>query len=386
MSVATVPSMSPPSSVDEIPTSSPPVGPAAYTKKNFNGPCFVKVLVNNIVAGSIIGKSGSVIHQIESDTGSSLKLSPGNCYFPGTTDRLVVISGKQEQINSALLVIVDKLRDAPTGYGGNPEVFDASIPRPGSLQLRLVVPKSCVSAVIGRGGQQIKQMQELTNAKIQISNREGGLNERILTISGTFEALQRAAIAVAATIQSDPNLKDHMYVVYTPNNTPALAQGPVTNPYVHNFGPTQQYIQQQPQQQQQQQAYVHNIAAPPPSSNPELLNHACEIVLQIPDASVGPVIGKNGVCLGEIIFSSGARIRISPKGEMVEGTQDRRCVIRGSVAAVHAAHIMLLQRLEAVEAQTRQNQSFVPGVGLDSAGGVVGSGYVNTRGEVELGY
>eukprot|EP00922_Rhytidocystis_sp_ex-Travisia-forbesii_P054986 GHVS01081447.1.p1 GENE.GHVS01081447.1~~GHVS01081447.1.p1 ORF type:complete len:379 (+),score=74.34 GHVS01081447.1:254-1390(+) len=378
--------MSPPDETAAVSSSSP--SSSTYQKKNFNGPCFVKVLVNNVVAGSIIGKSGSVIHHIESETGSSLKLSPGNCYFPGTTDRLVVISGKQEQVNNALLIIVDKLRDAPTGgYGG--ETYEQPAPQRigGPLQLRLVVPKSCVSAVIGRGGQQIKQMQELTNAKIQISNREGGLNERILTISGPFEALQRAAIAVSATIQSDPNLKDHMYVVYTPTNTPALAQGPVPNPYSHNFQPTPP-----PYMQQQQQPYVHNLSAPPPSSgNPELLNHACEIVLQIPDASVGPVIGKNGVCLGEIIFSTGARIRISPKGEMVEGTQDRRCVIRGSVAAVHAAHIMLLQRLEAVEAQNRQNQGFVPqggggGMMEVGGGGVVGSGYANARGEMEIGY
>eukprot|EP00921_Rhytidocystis_pertsovi_P021272 GHVQ01033959.1.p1 GENE.GHVQ01033959.1~~GHVQ01033959.1.p1 ORF type:complete len:452 (+),score=81.89 GHVQ01033959.1:720-2075(+) len=427
-----------------------------YAKKTFNGPCFVKLLVNNILAGSIIGKGGSVIGQIEHETGSCLKLSPANCYFPLTQDRIVVVSGKQEQINNAILIILDKLKDSPAlqgvaaaaaaaaQYGGAADPYgmggvtgvEGGAQRP-SMQLRMVVPKSCVSAVIGKGGAQIKQMQEATGARIQISNREEGLNERILTISGNFAALQRAALSVAATIQADPNLKDHLYVVYTPaassgfmaagggyggqygQPSPYGAQGysSFASPYYsqggagpssygggrggggsHSYrgsssgsaagggtsvngmsasisgggsgggmggvsGSSAYAYGASPYMSAGGAAVMHagggmGGGSQMPSGNPsDLMNQNCEIVMQIADACVGPLIGKNGACLGDIIYSSGAKVRISPKGELVEGTQDRQCRIRGSLASVHTAHIMLLQRLEAVEEQRRQMEA-----------------------------
>lgn len=372
--------------------------PSPYPKKNFSGPCFLKICVNNVLAGSIIGKNGSVIHGMEGETGCAMKLSPSQCFFPNTQERLVVISGKQEQLNRALLAIIEKLRESPS------YMEDCKFIEPGrspTFMLKFVVPKSAVSAVIGKGGAQIKQLQEVTGAKIQASNREEGLNERIISISGSSEALQRAALAVATTIQSDPNLKDHLYVVYTPNNTPALAAGPMygSGPYgspsyiqpspggmfppaMGSFGPSpyravndgmvppssppvnmsRQYSMQSTSRPYQGRASFANTAPPPYSggglnsmgggtTNIDVMNQDCEIVLHMPDSYVGAVIGKNGVCLSDIIYASGAKIRLSAKGELVEGTQNRRCVVKGTVTAVHHAHIMLLQRMEVVEAQ-----------------------------------
>ena len=41
------------------------------------GPCWIKILVADRVAGSIIGKAGKVITEIEHSTGCIMKLSPG---------------------------------------------------------------------------------------------------------------------------------------------------------------------------------------------------------------------------------------------------------------------------------------------------------------------
>ena len=41
------------------------------------GPCWIKILVADRVAGSIIGKGGKVITDIENSTGCIMKLSPG---------------------------------------------------------------------------------------------------------------------------------------------------------------------------------------------------------------------------------------------------------------------------------------------------------------------
>ena len=41
------------------------------------GPCWIKILVADRVAGSVIGKGGKVITEIEHSTGCIMKLSPG---------------------------------------------------------------------------------------------------------------------------------------------------------------------------------------------------------------------------------------------------------------------------------------------------------------------
>ena len=43
------------------------------------GPCWLKILVADRVAGSIIGKGGKVITDIETSSGCIMKLSPGTC-------------------------------------------------------------------------------------------------------------------------------------------------------------------------------------------------------------------------------------------------------------------------------------------------------------------
>ena len=46
------------------------------------GPCWIKILVADRVAGSVIGKGGKVITDIENSTGCIMKLSPGTFRSP----------------------------------------------------------------------------------------------------------------------------------------------------------------------------------------------------------------------------------------------------------------------------------------------------------------
>ena len=210
------------------------------------------------------------------------------------------------------------------------------------ITLRVVAPKTAVAAIIGKGGQQIKELQETTNAKIQVSNREEGLVERIITVSGHLEDVRAAAFAVAASLQRDLNLKSQMYVVYkniSPiNGALSLCYGQplgLAVPYPSLAIPQAQLQQQQQQQLQQQQQQQQEL----------LMSQPCEIFLHVPEGVVGAVIGRNGKCVADIIKQSGARIQISQKGVYAPGTNNRKVTIAGGVAAVHRAHILLLQRV-----------------------------------------
>ncbi|CRH03984.1 RNA-binding protein Nova-1, putative [Plasmodium relictum] len=312
--------------------------------------CFVKMLVNNLVAGSVIGKNGSIITSIENKTGCNLKLSPTNSYFPNTQERVLVLCGKQEQINSALLIILDKIRQITSNHFHDKQNPNTT-PK---YTCRIVVPKSAVSAIIGKGGQQIKQLQDSTGSKIQISSREDGLNERIITIIGTFESISDTALKVANSIQSDPNLKDLLNVIYNKEsnyNSRALTHSFINQLHLNGYVIPQQYGVFQ-HDQYMDVSMMNSLMR----HSRDLFNLPCEISIQIPDEFIGSVIGKNGSRLTNIMNSTGAQIRISRKGELIPGTTDRKVRIMGTVAAVHAAHVLLLQRLESVYMQIRTMQ------------------------------
>lgn len=352
-------------------------------RNQFKGPCYLKMLVNNLVAGSIIGKNGSIITSIEQQTGCTLKLSPSNCYFPKTTERVVVMSGKLEEINNAVLIILDKAKEIASQYAYDPHVGHQL----SKLSCKLVVPKSAVSGIIGKEGQQVKELQASTLARIHISVREEGLNERTVTISGTPSAMQNAALRIIQAIQNSPNLKDHMYVVYNKHlNSIASSGGNDTGgikvvgnvPLNNAIGGMRaagsgggangapigvlyhQYLGEGASGYNSSVLQYAGTAGMNPIVHPvygglgvtgaqhqydTIYNTHCEITVQIPDNCVGGIIGKNGGCLTDIIHATGARIQVSPKGDLIPDTNNRKVVISGGVLQVHQAHIMLLQRL-----------------------------------------
>ncbi|XP_026192407.1 protein BTR1 [Cyclospora cayetanensis] len=338
-------------------------GSAPPKRVAFQGPCYLKLLVSNIVAGAVIGKSGSVIAQIEQQTGCALKLSPANMYYPGTEERILIMSGEQEALNDAVIVVLEKIHEMMQLQQQQQLLTDSSkkdtyepavspsLP-PVKVMLRIVAPKSAVAAIIGKGGQQIKELQEATNARVQVSNREEGLVERLITVSGHLEEAKAAALAIAACLQNDPNLKSHMYVVYKAAG--ASFGAPLSLPY---GGPSAGYGG----------PYGTYTAGTP---GPDILSQQCEIYLHVPEAVIGAVIGKSGRCVSEIMKQTGARVQISHKGDFVPGTTDRKIVVSGSVAAVHNAHVLLLQRVhtsqEAASQANGLNSSSNSGVDVHS--------------------
>ncbi|CBZ55836.1 HnRNP-E2 protein, related [Neospora caninum Liverpool] len=344
------------------------------TKRSaFQGPCYLKMIVNNVAAGAIIGKNGVAIAAMEQQTGCALKLSPLNAFYPGTQDRVLVMSGEQEQVNNALVLILGKIKEtvtsqfgAGTQTGTQPgsngagngsaecvgrDPFGSNDASQHKITCRLAVPRSAVSTIIGKGGQQIRELQDTTGARVQVSCREEGLAERMITITGLLEQVRAAALGIASCIQSDPYLRDHMHVVYKPGapggpgnpgvpgglGAPLGGAGYCVVPNVYGNAPYGGG------------GHLYGHGAAGHAAATDALSLQCEISLQVPDQSIGAVIGRNGACVTEVINATGARIQISQKGDLVPGTNDRKIVLSGTVGAVHSAHLLLLQRIHAVQ-------------------------------------
>ncbi|EWM23909.1 neuro-oncological ventral antigen 2 [Nannochloropsis gaditana] len=72
-------------------------------------PSAVKLLVSAGLAGCLLGKGGGTINVLQEETGARIKLSQNQDYFPGTQDRVVLISGEAETCVTATLRVIKHL-------------------------------------------------------------------------------------------------------------------------------------------------------------------------------------------------------------------------------------------------------------------------------------
>ena len=160
----------------------------------------LKMLVSNNVAGSIIGRSGQSISELQAQSSSRIKLSQAGDFYPGTSDRVCLIQGDQAQVKSAIKLIIkridelqrqaeqrgqqqrqqeenddeDHFTDAPPTEDDNGEDGDDDETLSSrSFIIRILVPTPACGMIIGRGGSNIKNMAELSGvASIRLSPKE----------------------------------------------------------------------------------------------------------------------------------------------------------------------------------------------------------------------
>ncbi|KAF4674395.1 Poly [ADP-ribose] polymerase 2 [Perkinsus chesapeaki] len=187
--------------------------------------CFCKLLITHKQAGAIIGKNGAEIAAMEKAAHVTAKVSPGGSYFPGTTDRIMVLSGKGHSIRAALHEVVNKFdycnqvaqaqEDAKSTFLGATNVV--SRPRPLPMVLRMVVPNSSVGTLMGKQGRDIRQLAITCGVHIQISPRLTGVLERVVNITGASHQCMLAGCSIVEVIRHNPHVIEHSNVlIYTP--------------------------------------------------------------------------------------------------------------------------------------------------------------------------
>eukprot|EP00047_Mylnosiga_fluctuans_P016926 m.57465 g.57465 ORF g.57465 m.57465 type:complete len:176 (+) comp6836_c0_seq3:41-568(+) len=139
-------------------------------KRSSLGGCALKILVPNQSAGTIIGKAGLTINQIQTESGSRVKLSQNREFFPGTTDRVVLVQGNLESTIIGVHLVLERALNNPEQQPPDPP----ETPR----QMKLSIPSNSAGSVIGRGGEVIKTIQTQTGARVQLAHKV-----RLLTCS-----------------------------------------------------------------------------------------------------------------------------------------------------------------------------------------------------------
>ncbi|KAG2723405.1 hypothetical protein I3760_02G169400 [Carya illinoinensis] len=189
----------------EAPRKRSPPPPKSPTSDSMEKPTYIRFLVSNAAAGSVIGKGGSTITDFQSQSGARIQLSRNQEFFPGTTDRIIMISGTMNDILKAVELILAKFLSEIHAEGG-----DDVDPR---SKVRLIVPNSSCGGIIGKGGSTIKSFIEDSQAGIKISpldNNYYGLNDRLLTLTGNLDEQMRAIDLIISKLAEDPHYSQSM--------------------------------------------------------------------------------------------------------------------------------------------------------------------------------
>ncbi|EDO35692.1 predicted protein [Nematostella vectensis] len=348
-----------------------------YKRSNF-GPAkspILKILVPNYAAGSIIGKGGQNIAQVQQTTGARIKLSPNNQYYPGTQERIGLIMGEVENIVQMLDFVIDKIRQEPQGIKASMSI---SFDRERAKQMKIIVPNSTAGMIIGKAGSAIKSISEQTGARIQISQKdaESVAGERIVCVGGSQEQVTAACVIITSKVQEDPEHALNNNIMYSGLTTSraghtngqlagsAFSSGlpfsalsglsalGLTNTATAQNTTTSATNHILAQAALMSGSNLNNPMAPPTSTaTSSSIQSSATLEITVPDELIGAILGKGGKTITEFMQYSGARIQVSQKGEFVPGTSNRKVVITGDVPAAQLAHFLVTQRIQQVEAE-----------------------------------
>ncbi|KAJ9553651.1 hypothetical protein OSB04_017696 [Centaurea solstitialis] len=274
---------------------------------------YLRFLASNAEAGSIIGKGGTTISDFQSRSNARIQLSRNYEYFPGTSDRVIMVSGTIDEVLEAVELILTKLFTefyTEEGEEGEPR-----------SKVRLIVPNSSCGGIIGKGGSMIRSFIEDSQANIKISPQDNnyvGLNDRLVTVIGTLQQLVQAINLILLKLSED--------VYYVQSIGPPF---PYAAPYnVPNYGPRGGGGKFQ--------------------NNKEDMSNS--VTLGVADEHIGIVVGRGGRNIMEISQISGARIKISERGDFISGTCDRKVSITGSGRAILVAEAMIMHKVASASA------------------------------------
>lgn len=189
----------------------------------------LKVLIPSIAAGAIIGKGGETITQIQKETGANIKMSKANDFYPGTSERVCLITGSGESVQKVHNFIMARIRDKPDP---NPK------PVEGEMKVKILVPNTTAGMIIGKGGIYIRQIKDDSGAYVQISQKSKDMNlpERCITVAGDTEQVQVAVDMILQKIIEDPQSGSCPNISYSDIKGPVASSNPTGSPFANPPG------------------------------------------------------------------------------------------------------------------------------------------------------
>jgi RNA-binding protein Nova len=203
----------------------------------------IKMLVSNNAAGSIIGRQGQSISELQLESNTRIKFSQSNDFYPGTQDRVCLVQGSVPAVKLAIQLLLQRFyqiqqsenqhafNTAPamassqwhlhaSGIDHNAYRIGGPMTASGAggfdFVVRLLVPATCCGMIIGKSGANIKYMEEQTGvSSIRLSSKEESIllaptNERIVTITGmTVDQCVQCVYIVIDGMMAHPDISHY---------------------------------------------------------------------------------------------------------------------------------------------------------------------------------
>jgi heterogeneous nuclear rnp K-like protein 2 len=291
----------------------------------------LRILIDNNQVGGIIGKAGANVSRVREQTGIFLSILKAE---NNVTERVMVLKGQYEQLVESIRMIAELMIEADAKLKKKePQMSE------GQTELRLLVHRHAVGAVIGKGGAVIKETQGETGARVQVSQEPlPQSTEKTVTVSGTPLAIHQATMRVLAQLRESPlrpNTKSYPYV-------PGVTSFP-QNPF--GPGPPQGYAQPfNPYSMQPQQAAYGGHS---PAHDPYGMAGAATANTQkiaIPTICAGCVIGKGGAVIRDLRAQSGTNISIADADPAT--LEERVVTLTGTPQGIQTAIFLIRQLVE----------------------------------------
>lgn len=216
--------------------------------------CHFKILIPSPAVGSIMGGKGEVMSKLEKMTRTKIVVSGMKDFYPGTRDRVCLISGTIDDIMLVNRIIMENLRAHPhlcygSSKGGKPkkdlqhnksDTGNKSEMYKRPKQVKVIVPQSTASKIIGKNGNNIEQLKINSGSTIQLSRKAFPvvLRERIVTISGELEGNEIACRLLLRTIADDTDVDFYKNVSYSEARYPLPSTYMVGSPFASNTNHT----------------------------------------------------------------------------------------------------------------------------------------------------
>lgn len=316
------------------------------TEKSDGRKITVKFLISNSQAGSLIGSGGKAIKEMIAVTNCRVNVSGPQEPFPGTADRVVLISGNLGGVLVAQRLVWEMLahltKSAENDNKNNewsPEIVVNALGTNDEVEVnsKVSIPAACGGLILGRGGATIRSFSEESGARILMTSKDEALftHERVLTISGEAGQCIKATELVLRKLEDQDEIEPYV-------NRGTTYSSPLTTTFnafngSRGSGGNRDNRNRAPRQQ---------LAVPVQDTNRDGgVMSDTTITLSIPNELIGNIFGKNGSTMREIISLSGAKVVVSPRGEYVEGTTNRLLTITGTPTCAQTAHLFITQRL-----------------------------------------
>ncbi|CAL9236887.1 unnamed protein product, partial [Arabidopsis halleri] len=166
------------------------------------GETVFRMLVPIQKVGSIIGRKGDAIKKIIEETRAQIKILDGP---PGTTERAVMVSGKEEHESSlppsmdGLLRVHMRIVDGLDGEA-------SQAPPASKVSTRLLVPASQAGSLIGKQGGTVKAIQEASGCIVRVLGSEDVhvfalQDDRVVEVVGEPTSVHKALELIASHLR-----------------------------------------------------------------------------------------------------------------------------------------------------------------------------------------